>query len=467
MPTESILFSPTIDERELDKEVGTMDERLSSVGEDIGVSFDGDMSGLSPAGGGGGAAAGAGGPGVADAAVLGDLASKIPKPVAGVTAAAALPIALAGGIGASLLSEMGKASARLQTSASILGVARDNFFRAPGDLLDKEVARPISKDILELSNTFSDLFREGDRAGAIGSLFTGDDPRERTAGQRRFSRQGAGLGAIGGGLAGAKAGGIAGASLGSIIPGAGTAAGGTAGAIIGGAGGALLGAGFGGRVASEIGDKFPKWKGEIIDIFPNWLQNSPGIIPPFPSWGDVVPDFPGWPRVNRTWPGWPDVDTSWPGWPDISFPDNFWPTLDASNVIDSLTGGGQSAGDSGDSGWGGITGDPDTSIFDSAAQGGRVRRSGLAKIHKDEFVGDPDRLVSELASAVSAATGGGTRRSASMDTGRMEQKLDRLHDDLRRLESALSVEVQIGEETVARAASNGQRNGVADSNPKV
>lgn len=40
MPTSSILFTPTIDERELDKEVGTVNDRLESVGEDIGVSFD-------------------------------------------------------------------------------------------------------------------------------------------------------------------------------------------------------------------------------------------------------------------------------------------------------------------------------------------------------------------------------------------------------------------------------------------
>jgi len=53
-PAESIVFSPDLDERQLDREVGQIDDRLASVGEDVPVSFDEDeLDSLSPAGGGG------------------------------------------------------------------------------------------------------------------------------------------------------------------------------------------------------------------------------------------------------------------------------------------------------------------------------------------------------------------------------------------------------------------------------
>jgi len=54
MPTEQITFAPEIDERQLDREVGSIDDELASVGEDVPVEFDAEnMDSLQGAGGGG------------------------------------------------------------------------------------------------------------------------------------------------------------------------------------------------------------------------------------------------------------------------------------------------------------------------------------------------------------------------------------------------------------------------------
>jgi hypothetical protein len=42
-----------------------------------------------------------------------------------------------------------------------------------------------------------------------------------------------------------------------------------------------------------------------------------------------------------------------------------------------------------------------------------------------------------------------------------------LHDDLRRLESALDVTLQVGREEIGRAAADGKRQDISDSNPRV
>jgi len=59
MPASSIVFDPELDERQLDREVGQIDDRLASVGEDVPVSFDQEeLDSLSPPGGGGGGGGG-------------------------------------------------------------------------------------------------------------------------------------------------------------------------------------------------------------------------------------------------------------------------------------------------------------------------------------------------------------------------------------------------------------------------
>jgi len=279
MPTESIVFAPELDERQLGNETDKVNEELQQVGEGIPVSFDGDMDGLTdglsaPGGGGGGGGAGAG------AAIEGAsaMASKIPKPVAGVAAAAALPVALAGGIGAGMLSAMTDASAQLQTSASILQTAQNNVWRPIGDRLDEVFVRDAVMGLRDDTQSFNDQFRSGNELGAFSTLLTGRRPDQRDQGavEDTAAATGGTAGLVGGALAGAKAGAAGGALAGSVIPGAGTAAGGTVGAVGGGIVGGIGGTAIGTRVGDAIGDKIPDGS-EIKQGLSDALPTASGV----------------------------------------------------------------------------------------------------------------------------------------------------------------------------------------------
>jgi hypothetical protein len=90
-----------------------------------------------------------------------------------------------------------------------------------------------------------------------------------------------------------------------------------------------------------------------------------------------------------------------------------------------------------------------------------VTESGTATVHRGELVTDEQRLVSELADAIGVRDGGG----GGGDMSGVEQRLDRLSTQLRRLESALDVTVEVGSEEIARATADGRRNRVADTDP--
>jgi len=492
MPSTSVLFNPELDERQLDSEADKVDERLQEVGENVGATIDADINAPDDLGGGVGGGAGGGGgggPGAAELAEgVGALGGKIPAPVAGVAAAAALPIAIAGGVGTAMLGAMTDASARLQTDNKLLGIAVDNFFREPGNILSENVTRPLAENLLDQSVKFDEELREGDTTGAFERLI-GNTGEENTTGTRAGGLLGGIGGALGGAFAGAKAGGALGATVGSIIPGAGTAAGGAVGAVGGAIVGAIGGSQIGNRVGKAIAKKipeFPDWKDDIIDLFPGWLQNSPGIIPTFPDWRSFIPQF-SWPSLPQPpqWPSLPDPPEfpPFPGWPDIPQPEvdfDLGASVDISgsvqdlidgrinvdSVVDeaqsrlNLPGGG---GDAEPTGPGGGVGD----LLPSMQSGGRVTRSGVAEVHRGELVSDPDRLVSELADAI---TGGASRPTAGgdgpmVDTSDVENKLDRLHRDMQQLRRALDVSVEVDGETIARAAANGQRDRVNDTDP--
>lgn len=55
--------------------------------------------------------------------------------------------------------------------------------------------------------------------------------------------------------------------------------------------------------------------------------------------------------------------------------------------------------------------------------GGRITQTGTARVHRGELVASPDRLVSDLAAAISQAGGGG-------DSSRVVSELQRLRDEL-------------------------------------
>jgi len=455
---ETILFAPEISERDLDKEVDNVNQQLEGVGEDVPVNFDADemdMDGLMPAGAGGGG----GGMGPGGAAGAGALASKIPKSVAGVTAAAALPVALAGGVGVGLLSAMQSASARLQTSSSLLGIAVDNFFREPGNILDEFIVRPIVNEILNASLVFDEAIRD------LSSIGDGMLPDNMDEFERRAD---------------------AAIDVLKLMPG-------PVGSITSAADDA----------ADVLGDVASRW----------------------PGWPDVSGLWPGWPDLGKLWPGWPDIGTEWPGWPDLGMPEwpssndilSLFPSISVGSLRDAIlgdgdagggveTGGGgggetldpppsdddgtdtggvgrprdgldpgrgsgggetpdpspPSSGDGGDSGTGGR---PRDGLVPSLQSGGRIGKSGIAEVHRGELVADPDRLVSELASAVSQASGGGQTRR--MDTSGMERRLDQVVRRLQRLENAFDVTVEVDGETIARASANGKKNRVSDSNQLV
>jgi hypothetical protein len=385
------------------------------------------MDSLSPAGVGG--AGGGGGGGVGGAAGAAGLASKIPKPVAGVAAASALPIALAGGVGLKIASEMVQQSARLQTSASILSQAQANVFRPLGDKVDQLFVRDLVTDILDETQAFAEDIRRGDFLEGAIQLSTGFDFQED----------------------------------------------GIADAI-----GAAVGGAFGGPLGSRVGS----------DI-------ASGIVDGWDGWPDVGGLFPGWPNIQAEWPGFPDVQAEWNGWPTIQ-PVNLASKVTSVNLVnqvtpvnlahsvtgvnlsdfveginlgnfidipDFLSGGGDPGGDTPDP-------DPvdrefprgDPRNAPSARTGGRITSSGVAEVHRGELVTDEQRLVSELADAV-AVRGGGGGGGGDADMSGVEQRLDRLSTQLRRLESALDVSVQVGREEIARATTDGRRNRVADTDP--
>jgi hypothetical protein len=429
MPTESILFSPEIDERQLDKETDEVNQQLAGVGEDVPVNFDPEemeMDGLMPAGGGrggggfGGAAAGAG------------LASKIPKPVAGVTAAAAMPIAISGAVGMGMLSAMHGASARMQTSASILGQAWNNVWRPIGDKVDQLFIRDVAMDILEESQSFGEAVRDGDWIDAafeldqlitepldwatyVNPLFwpshisefvwdnyiSGVNWRQHVP-QFNWENVTTAL------------------KWSSYVS-------------------PLAWSGYVTNLAWDtfVGDVD---LGELIEV-PDWLRSDAA--------GDGT-ESPTDPGTGTDPPPARPRDGLQPGGTDTS-PTPGTGTDDSDDEID----------------WG----DPEEVLSrlpvtgPALQSGGRVTGSGVATVHRGELVADPDRLVSELASAVSQASGGGRRRR-QMDTSEMERKLDALNRNVRRLANSLSVE-GVGAEEIARLSTNGRQERISDRDPTV
>ncbi len=421
MPSTDIVFSPSVDERQLDRETEQVDDRLQQVGQDVPVTFDtDDVDGITPAGGGGG---GSGLGGASAAGGVAGLASKIPKPVAGVTAAAALPVALTGGVGAGMLSAMQNASARLQTDTQLLGVAVDNFFREPGNVISESITRPLAKNILGLSTKFDEIARGEGLAAGLQFLLTGRTP------DMEGIRPGA---AIGGGI------------------------------------GAL----FGGPVGMAVGSRIGSWLGSQLDDalsdlnvnIPEGMFNLPNINIPEGLFG--LPTI----NVRESLFNLPTIDV--PafkfGVPNIQVPSYKFelPEIDVPEFKFNLPEIDIPTPDIGGGGGGGF--DPDINPFRPGNQdipglqsGGRVERGGVARVHRGELVSDPDRLVSELANAVSDAGGGG----ATVDMGRVESKLDDVNRNLKRLMDAMNQEIVVDGETLGRVAQENQRDRITDTDP--
>lgn len=322
---QAILFAPDVDDRQLDREVSGISDRLNEAGEGVPVSFDeedlsvggvGDEGGGFPTGGGGG---GGGGGGAAAGAA--GLASRVPKPVSGVIAASALPVALAGGVGLGMLSAMHESSARLQTSTTLLSQAWNSVWRPIGDKVDQLFIRPIATDLLSEAQNFEELFRSGDILGAGAQAATGLAPSEFRGGNIG-EQLGTIAGALGGAAAGAKGGAAVGATAGSIIPGAGTAVGG----VVGGAAGGLLGLLGGSRVLGGLGSDLQGAIENAVSGF-SWPTLPEFSWPELPEFN--VPEF-SWPDLPEF--DWPDLpDFSWPSLPEFE-----WPSITGSGVLASI-----------------------------------------------------------------------------------------------------------------------------------
>jgi len=428
-PAEQITFAPEINERDLDREVGQIDDQLASVGEDVPVSFDEEeLDSLSPPSAGGGlAAAGGGGGAGAGAGAAAGLAGKLPKPVAGVTAASALPIALAGGVGLGLLSAMQSASARLQTDTKLLGIAVDNFFREPGNILSKHVTRPIVEEFLSFSLDFDDALRSDQFADAGRMLAEASYDLNQITNPVMWP------------------------SL----------------------------------VVERVG-------AVVLDAF-NELDFQGMITNAWPGWPSVRDDWLGWPSVRAAWPGWPDIQpVRLPAYVTGVNLGSFVTGLNLGNYIDipdilqrdtadlggpPPTGGGTRGRDHS----GGTTSAPPRrggfradERADRVANGGpliglqtggRITESGVAKVDRGELVTDERRLVSMLADAINTNTGNG---GGGGETGAIETKLDQLNRTMTRLASEMQrMELRTDSETIGRVASKGKRQGLGGRDPTV
>lgn len=434
-PEQSVIFAPEMDERQLDREVSQVDEQLQEVGQGVPVDFDEQgMDGLGmPEGGLDGMGGGGGGLGPGAGAGATGLASKLPKPVAGVSVASAVPVALAGGVGLGMLAAMQGASARLQTSASILGSAWNAIWRPLGNKFDKLFIRDVVTDIRDEAFDFGNAIREGDFLDiGISGVELADELVQ---------------GAI---------------DLGSFVN-----------PLLW---SSVLGDNLGGDLVGAVSDALPTI-----------------------TTGDVVGAI-GWPTVAAGGiigsVDWPSIATNSllnaPSWPTIGAGAVVgairWPSITADMLVNALTGFGGGSPD-------GTPATSDDIRFDARGTrdhptpvpqnggnggsilplggfgvdipgfqaGGRVSRTGVAEVHRGELIADPDRLVDDLASAIGDAGGGG----ATTDTTAIEDKLDRLHSDMKRLEEALDVSFVVNGEEIGRAASEGKRHKIADRDPRV
>lgn len=404
----SIVFGPDIPDRELDKEVSKIDDRLKEVDETITPEV--DTSGLDGVGtgmgdrGGGGGGIGAGG-----AAGVGALSRKIPKPVSGVTMGTVMPVALGGAVGVGMLSAMHSASARLQTSTTLLGQAWNNVWRPIGDDVDSLFVRPVAKDILAATESFEETWREGQEFDAIANLLDGIDPAKEI-GEALASKLGIDQNILPNFLSGVNWTRVL--SAGPAAP---------------------------GMLITEA----------FIDKLPSISASQ--IISALTSGGGGGHDPPG----RATTPGHTTrVQSERPLDLDVMSPGERGAKRAARLLVQE---GFTSVSPSGLGVPGSGTGTFQRGAVVNERTTGTVAEAGPEVVQPlSEF----ERLIERVARE---ASGGG-----EVDTSGMESKLDRLHRDMQSLARAMSdITLSVDGETFGRAAVNGRDNRVADTNPTV
>jgi hypothetical protein len=146
-----------------------------------------------------------------------------------------------------------------------------------------------------------------------------------------------------------------------------------------------------------------------------------------------IPEFPGWPDLDYDIP-------QFPGW------GGFVPDLDWSDFVNSFNP---------------LSASVTSSSVPEADTGGLVEQTGTAIIHEGERI-VPEAQVSDRGPAPVETT-----VNANMDTSSIEDKLDRLHNDLRQLRRAMDVTLEVDKETLGRATSDARDNRMADTDPTV
>ncbi len=173
MVNTSVVFDSEIDERSLDRTVDKVDQRLQETGE---IDIDAATGGM-------GLDSGPGmGGGMGDMDALGEMNDGIGGlqdsfndslpaaiPAAGGIASKALPIAIAGGIGAGLLTQMSAASGRLQATLGMFGTAMDLFFKPFGDFLGSKL-RPMADHLIGVAQDFNKIADNEGLSVAVASI---------------------------------------------------------------------------------------------------------------------------------------------------------------------------------------------------------------------------------------------------------------------------------------------------------
>ena len=409
---ESIVFAPTTDERALDREVKKIDKELESAG-NITPNIDGSQIGDLGLGGvgngiGGGMGGGGGGMDVGGTAGLGALASKIPKPIAGVSVSAALPVALGGAVGIGMLKAMHGASSRMQTSTSLLGQAWNNVWRPLGDKVDQLFIRGPVMDLLSATQGFEEAFRSADwlvdpvMKGMVNAL-----QMDAYGLTKNFIE-----------LMGNMADQI---NWDSIIPGFNWPS-----------------------LPSFSWPGLPKFRWPNIGMpdIPNWsvlkpsLPNWQGLVPKLPDWSDLLP-FGGGGKPDRGNPNNGGNDGGGGG--GLFDPD-----------LDPFTPGNQD--------------------LPGFQRGGVVRGRTTATIAEAgpevvQPLSEFERMIDRVARAASGGDGGGMSRQ---DAQEVKRGLDDVNRNIKRLAQTMSnISFQVEGETFGRLATTTQQSHVQDMDPTV
>ena len=443
MVEESIVFGPEVPDRELDREVGKIERAMSDVDTTVGVNGDAGGLGMPDVDGGGGGEDALGSIESGIGGMNQQLRSRLPASVPAVAggAAAALPIAIAGGVGMGMLSAMQSASARLQTSASLLSQAWNNVWRPLGDDLDGLFVRDAVEDVVDATRDFEETWRDGDHWDALVNL---ED---------------------------------------NLID------------AVEGAVEAPFRAVFDATRDRALGIDVELMPDAVVGAI-GWPEvTAPGVMDAI-GWPDVGAEWSGWPDIQGMWPGWPDIETladpleatrdamldfvsfanSLPG-VDIDVPDSRsggtgdarQPTPEERRLFGGVDDGPDEAVDAPRRQFGGGGGTTPTGPPVAVQRGGVVRGETTARIAEagPEVVAplsDFERMVERAARA--GADGGGGGGMSDEHAREIRRSLDTVVRELRKTRDSIqSLELKTDRETLARATTKGRGDGVFDSNP--